>query len=451
MIEPFGVFMNPSSYVSLGLLLGLCACNVNNKSADKPAETSSSSALLSSSSLTDSLSFSSSQLSSSAPSSSSVVSQCPVDTGTWNSFNVAPKTNYVLPKAAVFTAIDTSQWLHAADVKISAYAHFYKTAFSLTFDDGFASQPKYIPQVLEKYGFRGTFFLVPPKLAESGQPVQWRYGSWDDFAAMAKNGHEMGSHTNTHLDFTKTTNANYEDEINGSAQLIRDHIPNPLGYSNGKLMTFAYPYVISDAKSRQMVSENYIAGRGGPYITQPVQLSEFYAFLMDFAYKPRTLASEVMEIKGRFETIDGAYIPKGQWYISLAHEVLPLDSIALISSYKPYSVPGLDTLCAELKKRKDQGLIWVAPMGQVAHYLHQVQRVKVGVLAESAQNMEIVVEDGLDDQEFPEKIAFELKVPTTWCGVKYSVGGNTVILPVKAGLVRLELPANGQKIKLEGL
>lgn len=85
----------------------------------------------------------------------------------------------------------------------------YRPSFLITFDDGLASQ-RHAPsasvpsgqQVVERYGFKGTLFIVPSWLGSSGV---YGYGktrnsflSVDDVLTMRAEGWTIGSHSNTH-------------------------------------------------------------------------------------------------------------------------------------------------------------------------------------------------------------------------------------------------------------
>ncbi|MEB2355203.1 MAG: polysaccharide deacetylase family protein, partial [Ignavibacteriales bacterium] len=65
------------------------------------------------------------------------------------------------------------------------YADDRKAAFSLTFDDGLLTHSTNVKPLLNQYGFKGTFYVLPPYLAEDNQPLIWRYGRWSDFQMIA--------------------------------------------------------------------------------------------------------------------------------------------------------------------------------------------------------------------------------------------------------------------------
>src|ERR1043165_2628361 len=63
-----------------------------------------------------------------------------------------------------------------------------RAALSITFDDARTSQVDSGTALLDKYGIKATFFVVPPTVEE-------RLDGWKKAVA---NGHEIGNHTINH-------------------------------------------------------------------------------------------------------------------------------------------------------------------------------------------------------------------------------------------------------------
>jgi len=68
------------------------------------------------------------------------------------------------------------------------WPHGKKMALSLTFDDGRLSQPDQGIPLLDKYGVKGTFYLIPDAMLK-------RLEGWKKAVS---NGHEIGNHSLTH-------------------------------------------------------------------------------------------------------------------------------------------------------------------------------------------------------------------------------------------------------------
>ncbi len=75
----------------------------------------------------------------------------------------------------------------AEDAEIATQEGFRKGAASFTFDDGAPSHISDIGPIFRKYGYKATFYLV----------VNWN-PDWSGFQGLADEGHEIGSHSNSH-------------------------------------------------------------------------------------------------------------------------------------------------------------------------------------------------------------------------------------------------------------
>jgi hypothetical protein len=98
------------------------------------------------------------------------------------------------------------------------------------FDDGWKSQITYAKPILDKYGFKTSFFVVC-NYADSGNI---RRMNWQDIAALQKDGMDIESHTMDHKPLNMLSWDGLLYEIAGSKQCLADH-----GIDSS---IFAYPY-----------------------------------------------------------------------------------------------------------------------------------------------------------------------------------------------------------------
>jgi hypothetical protein len=122
----------------------------------------------------------------------------------------------------------------------------------INFDDGYKSQVMYAKPILDRYGFKASFFIVCGRVET--QPY-WM--NWKDIAELKKDGMDIESHTMTHAHLNKlSTNAlNYE--IRGSKQCFAIH-----GYNT---TIFGYPFNLGSDKPLvvNLVAKYYNIGRSG--------------------------------------------------------------------------------------------------------------------------------------------------------------------------------------------
>jgi hypothetical protein len=138
-----------------------------------------------------------------------------------------------------------------------------KAAISLTFDDARYSQPDTGAALLDHYGIKATFFVVPSSVEE-------RLEGWKKIAI---NGHEIGNHTMTH----PCTGNFVWSKDNALENYNLDSIRNELAECNKqveKLLgvkpeVFAYPcgqkFVGRDTNTKSyvpLISKMFLLGRG---------------------------------------------------------------------------------------------------------------------------------------------------------------------------------------------
>jgi len=68
----------------------------------------------------------------------------------------------------------------------------------LSFDDNLRGDFIYAKPILDKYGFKATFFIICNKTGISGTTRFLNRTNWQDIAAMQKDGMDIQSHTMNH-------------------------------------------------------------------------------------------------------------------------------------------------------------------------------------------------------------------------------------------------------------
>jgi len=112
----------------------------------------------------------------------------------------------------------------------------------ITFDDGYQRNATVAAPILERYNLRASFFVttefmgtsfVPWWDARKNIPTKWM--NWDQVRALRAAGHEVGSHTQTHVDLGVVSRDEARREIGGGGE----RLDAELGEHSG---LFAYPY-----------------------------------------------------------------------------------------------------------------------------------------------------------------------------------------------------------------
>lgn len=135
------------------------------------------------------------------------------------------------------------------DVQIARFRHDCRGAYSLTFDDGLASHVTTAIPILDRHALKATFFLFTDNVGQ--EPPQ----NWAAWRAAAEAGHEIGSHSQSHLNLTITEDRSVlQAEIAGSAQIIAE-------MTGVRPLSFAYPYSAANDFVKRLVLDAYLFDR----------------------------------------------------------------------------------------------------------------------------------------------------------------------------------------------
>ncbi len=172
----------------------------------------------------------------------------------------------------------------------------------LSFDDNRKGDFTYAKPILDKYGFKATFFVICGKTTDKGAM------NWQDIAAMQSDGMDIESHTMTHAHLNTLSQTQLDFEIGGSKQCLASH-----GYNSP---IFAYPYNEGSNNPTVVntVAKYYDMARSG---TEPLMFLDCTGFKknpqtdcrtyspdgkLNYAnkYAARSLSFDVVEIKDSF-------------------------------------------------------------------------------------------------------------------------------------------------------
>lgn len=223
-------------------------------------------------------------------------------------------------------------------------------AVSLCFDDGRESQLDGV-RILDEYGIRATFYVLPPALATA--PGRWR--------AVASR-HEIGNHSWTHPcsgNFEFSRGNALEDAslpgITADVDTATRAIIDTVGVAP---QTFAYPcgqsFVGRGTRRRSyvpVIAERFLAGRGygGETGNSPARcdLAHLDAYAIDGLDAARSRA------------LVEAGMARGDWVILAGHDIG-------VAGPQTVTARELDRFCRDAA-RDDR--IWFAPVADVARWV----------------------------------------------------------------------------------
>jgi hypothetical protein len=140
-------------------------------------------------------------------------------------------------------------------------AHAQK-AIILNFDDDWKGQLRYAVPILEKYGFKATFFVTTGCLTYQNTSYCNNLGgnssmTWEDIKLLSELGYDIQSHGVSHKDVTTLSASDLEYEVGQSKQSLLEH-----GYNS---TVFGTPYASGSGNSTVLntISKYYEMGRMG--------------------------------------------------------------------------------------------------------------------------------------------------------------------------------------------
>lgn len=223
-----------------------------------------------------------------------------------------------------------------------------RCALSLSFDDARPTQADYGFPVLDKHGYKATFYVCFRDL--DARPDLWK--------AVHRNGHEIGNHTVSHPCSGKAEwsrqNAIEDYTLERIAKELDDATAKIESLFGEKPRTFAYPcgerHVGRDENRRSyepLVNERFLYARGDGVLTSPVPV--------------KVQGTDRVDLDRILQRLDEVRA-NGGWLMTVGHEIAPKDHPDQLTT--DHEV--LDALCRHLAERGD---VWVAPMKEVAAYV----------------------------------------------------------------------------------
>jgi len=326
------------------------------------------------------------------------------------------------------------------------------SALSLTFDDSSRDHTLHVKPLLARFGFKATFFVITSALDAPDD----HNGDWDEFIALAADGHEIGSHTVSHRHLCELPPGDpsrpetREYELAFSKAEIERRIPGR------RCLSMSYPYAESDAGIEALTKRYYLSGRIGHLnpehpawnTASPADWMRIVSYVPHFPTPRETPAGDLPELERMKNLLDVA-VARGQWAVIMIHSVVPFDRVASYGGYETMSTEWLAALCGWVGSRDE---IWVDTVGHVTLYARERDAARVEGFAASNDKMEFSLRDGLDKEVFDQALTLEVGVPGDWRKARV-IGAASLpdATDVTGGHVRFDAVPGEGKIRLEKL
>jgi peptidoglycan/xylan/chitin deacetylase (PgdA/CDA1 family) len=317
------------------------------------------------------------------------------------------------------------------ETTVQIWADGRTAAISLTHDDNRWDHSDIAAPALTARYLTGTFNVNP------GLP------SWVEmqscYAAMAQAGHELASHTMYHQACLIVPP---EDDPGGIyfhslEELEQDCIAvkailDPM-QPERCTQTFCYPWGLQCDETRAVIAAYFLSARsvGAGFNSNPASPPDMYRLRPSYvgaAWAPGWDDYAYAYLRLTWY-LNGA-LASGGWVLEEYHDI----------QWPGYSALNLQAYYDHLDDLADAvsaGELWVAPQGDVARYIYSRDAATVTLLGTHLTRIELITDDGLDDDLFNVPITLRTRIPLSWASVvRVEHGGE----PVEA---RVEIHGSG--------
>lgn len=278
-------------------------------------------------------------------------------------------------------------------------------ALSFTIDDNNRPDHEWWVEQGKVNGWKFTWFIIAGLVDTSPS----YYGTWADFQHLLDAGHDVQSHSVTHLD-PKRGYTHIHDEYAPSVALIEENL------SGHQVTALAYPGGPNMADNdHDHAAELFVAARGVKGLINPANTID---------YNNTNSVSTIPFESGNWADVRNLLDPDGYakglnyrgWYSCHYHGLNEKTKDSLLKTM------------AYLKEHDDD--IWVGLFREVALYGQERDTAKLNVDQTSDHGFAISISDDMDDELFKFPLDVKLRVPESWASAKVTQGERDQTLAV---------------------
>jgi len=297
--------------------------------------------------------------------------------------------------------------------ELATWRGFRACAISYTFDDNSPKQFLVAQPMFDAKGFHATFFCIVGSLSPS---------QWSTIESASSKGHEIGSHTLTHPDLTKITDAQVITEESGSKSLIESH-------TGKKCVSIAYPYCTVPKES--ITSESYPFARSCNESLVPSTPADFLSI--------GAMGSHSTQMN----TASDDAASSGSWLVWLIHGIDDDPACCPIASSVLQS--NLNYVAANTNKW------WIETFGNVCRYIQERNASVLTVVSNGTTNITLRLTNSLDSTIFNYPVTLRRPMPSGWPAAGITQNGAAVPGQVVNGNLMFDVVPNGGDIVLSKL
>lgn len=274
-------------------------------------------------------------------------------------------------------------------------------AASVTVDDNCAPDVPWWLEVSERYGFPVTWFLITGNVGKSFG------GTWELWADVLKKGHDVQSHTHTHLHVEEPGWKDIEWEYTESKRALEENLPGHrvrfLAYPGGKN---------SGLNDRTVAARHYAAVRGVTGVIPGPQVLDYFGVRCGSGGaidNPKTPWADPRKV------LDPTAKAYRGWCIALYHFMK--------------DAPKENPFFQFLADHRDD--LWLARFGDVALYGQERDTATLTTPANTPEGIAFELSDAMDDRQFDAPLTVKVRLYDLWTDVAAEQDGK----PVEARIV----------------
>jgi peptidoglycan/xylan/chitin deacetylase (PgdA/CDA1 family) len=328
---------------------------------------------------------------------------------TWPAIEAMMEKARIAASPSTRASVPSTQ-ISAPQIHVARFAGDRAAAISYTFDDNLRDQYTLALPMLNDVGFKGTFFVIAGKTAETPEEgaarqrdpnVRGKWGgiSWPELKEMSQQGHEIASHTWSHAGLTRLSPEELDTELSKAYESIKAHIGKPP-------LTLAFP------------------GNGSNAAVQAAALKYHVAFR---AFQEATTdKSTVASLNAWADQL----VREKKWGVLMTH--------AILDGYAAMSKP--EIFRDHLKYVKGLGNdVWVDTFANVARYNLERDDAKVIVLSAGRNSVSFTVVGQLDPTRYDVPLTLVIEAPGATTGTAERAGRD---LPARIAGGTIQVDAN---------
>ena len=299
------------------------------------------------------------------------------------------------------------------DLKISTWKDNATFAATLSFDDGYQATYSTAIPILRSHNTVGSFNVIAGRIGSSYAQIE--LATWDDWRVVAREGHEIVSHTTYHKHLPELSEKEIMSELRESRALIESNIEGQ------RALSFVYPGGDYDPWSKKVVEDFYLSARSSDSGFNPSTPPDFFSLKSMVVY-PTTTTEDLNAWAG------SAY-DNGEWLIEMYHLV----NTSNPTGYEYFNPPEiLDSHLDYLNKKN----VWVDTQQNVVKYIQERDNTQIFVVSENRFRLVLSLINELDKTVFNSPLTISARIPSDWGSINVVQGVHSVkVIPDNNGLI----------------